>query len=224
MANRQTCALMFSGGRDSTLAAVRLMKLGYELLLITVVSEHLVGVEAVTRRLRELHDRSCIAGGQWLLVEQPMELSMLMQTHLQTCLPCHTAYAGVGLRIAIDGDVQELAFGYTGYQSSWLEQAPPAIAALTHQLERHGIDLLLPVLDLESKQAAIMELRANGLCPDALEQKCLQQQFNASLGPEQAHAETDRWECALASSFAAARNVDLRVLQRVEIDDLGAIE
>ena len=36
----EICALMFSGGRDSTLAAVRLLRRHFELLLITVSSNH----------------------------------------------------------------------------------------------------------------------------------------------------------------------------------------
>jgi PP-loop superfamily ATP-utilizing enzyme len=48
------CLLMFSGGRDSTLAAVRMTRRGSPLILVTVSSSHLVGIDRVRRRLGEL--------------------------------------------------------------------------------------------------------------------------------------------------------------------------
>jgi PP-loop superfamily ATP-utilizing enzyme len=48
------CILMFSGGRDSTLAAIRLAQEWEKLVLVTVTTEHLVGLGSVIKRLEEL--------------------------------------------------------------------------------------------------------------------------------------------------------------------------
>ena len=50
----RACVLMSRGGIDSTLAALRLSKETRSLTLVTVTSDHLVGVDAVRRPLLEL--------------------------------------------------------------------------------------------------------------------------------------------------------------------------
>src|SRR5438552_11850009 len=50
----EACLLMFSGGRDSTLAALRLHHGRVPLRLVTVTSSHLTGINLVRRRLSEL--------------------------------------------------------------------------------------------------------------------------------------------------------------------------
>jgi len=49
-----SCVHMFSGGRDSTLAAVRLANRYEKLVLITVTTANLVGFKRVGQRLVEL--------------------------------------------------------------------------------------------------------------------------------------------------------------------------
>ena len=83
--------VMFSGGRDSTLAAMRLHLLGVPVTLVTVTSTHLVAIESVRRRLTELLQH--LPGDtRWLLVQQPEELRTDTSFYEQTCLPCHHAY------------------------------------------------------------------------------------------------------------------------------------
>lgn len=53
----RACVLLFSGGRDSTIAAVRLSRSFERLFLVTITSEHLIGIASVRRRLSELKSR-----------------------------------------------------------------------------------------------------------------------------------------------------------------------
>src|SRR5690242_13839333 len=85
-----SCVLMFSGGRDSSIAAVRLSQQFAKLVLVTVTSDHLVGYDLVRSRLRELRqhlspDTLCIR------VLQPVGLAELNSLR-PTCLPCHRDY------------------------------------------------------------------------------------------------------------------------------------
>ena len=212
----EICALMFSGGRDSTLAAVRLLRRHFELLLITVSSNHLVGIEQVRRRLAEFRQRPRMRA-TWMLVAQPPEFASAMPTEHQTCLPCHMAYAGIGLRMSLASAAKYLAFGYAGYQAHWLEQRPDAVHILRKQLHKSGVRLLLPVSDIASKRDAVRELRAEGLNDNALEQKCLLQQLNVPLRHDEASAEIDRWGRALAGAFCQARQTNFRILERVRL-------
>ncbi len=210
------CVLMFSGGRDSTLAALRLSRQQYRLLLLTVTSEHLSGIHSVIRRLNEFRLKFPTRA-TWLHVVQPSHLVPEMKTGHRTCLPCHAAYSGLGLRFALDNNMSNIAFGYTGYQSTWIEQTPQAIEILRRSLRAHGVDLLLPVSDLPSKADAIRELRLAGLTPDALEQKCLVQQLNNTLPSDELTTELHRWSQALEQVFRHGRYGDIHVVQRVTL-------
>jgi hypothetical protein len=65
--------LMSSGGRDSTLAAVRMARDALPLALVTVSSSHLFGIERVKARLGEL--AGCLDDiTPWLHVRQPIDL------------------------------------------------------------------------------------------------------------------------------------------------------
>lgn len=91
---------------------------------------------------------------------------------------------------------------------------------LRHNLRNHGLELLLPAFDLSSKADAIRELQMAGLNHDALEQKCLIQQFNNTLRPAELAAELERWDQALEQTFQLAKQEDVQVVQRVTLDPM----
>lgn len=200
---------MFSGGRDSTLAALRLAK-SHELTLVTVTSGHLVGIEAVKARLQELTGR-LPDSTDWVQVSQPAlpEASILRET---SCLPCHSAYVLIATRIAADRGIQSIALGYAGYQSDWPEQTPHATAALAEVLSARGFTLHLPVYDVQSKDAAEAELSAAGVTPTAMEQRCLRQHIHEEI--PSLEAEIERWRAAITTALDGARATSLEVLEQ----------
>ena len=163
--NSKQCVLMFSGGRDSTLSALRLHKEGYNITLITVTSNHLYGISSVHRRLREL--RTILpANTPWLLIQQPSQLRTDTSFYEMTCLPCHHAYVVIAAALSLRLKTSSLAFGYAGYQNTWPEQTPLATSRLRSVLRRHNIELHLPVYNLYSRQQVVDELRAFGVITD----------------------------------------------------------
>ena len=90
---------MFSGGRDSTLVALRLASAGVEQVLVTVTSNHLVGLDAVHSRLRELGDH-LPEGTRWLNVRQPENAAEDLTFLAPTCFPCHKAYTTLAVQLA----------------------------------------------------------------------------------------------------------------------------
>jgi hypothetical protein len=123
------CVVMFSGGRDSTIAAARLSKAGSELCLVTISSGHLVGIDRVRRRIQEMS--SILAPStRWLHVKQPTELKTDTSFYEMTCLPCHHSYVVASSVLAFRLAIPKLAFGYAAYQSAWPEQSPIAISRL----------------------------------------------------------------------------------------------
>ena len=177
------CVVMFSGGRDSTIAAARLSKIGSEMCLVTISSGHLIGIDRVRKRIREME--SILAPStRWIHVKQPTELRTDTSFYEMTCLPCHHSYVVVSSVFAFRLAIPNLVFGYAAYQSSWPEQSPLAISRLTAILQRHGIRLHLPAYDIDSRERAEELLSEFGLSSASLEQKCLQQIRNVSLIPE----------------------------------------
>jgi hypothetical protein len=210
--------LMFSGGRDSTLAAVRMARDSLSLALVTVSSSHLVGIERVKTRLTELAGR-LDDSTPWLHVRQPTELRTDTSFYERTCLPCHHAYVVVSGALARSLGADTIAFGYTGYQRDWPEQTPFAVARLSSVLERHGVTLELPVYAIASKEAAAAELSGFGLSTEALEQKCLRQVTNVALKHDQLRSQVELWERAIDRSLARLNEIGLDILERRTVGD-----
>jgi predicted subunit of tRNA(5-methylaminomethyl-2-thiouridylate) methyltransferase len=216
---KRPCVLMFSGGRDSTLAAARLADGGHDLVLVTVSSGHLQGIESVRQRLAELC-RILPRDTSWVRIQQPAELRTDTSFYERTCLPCHHAYVVVAVATAMKLNAEALAFGYAGYQNSWPEQTPLAVNRLRAIAQRHKIELLLPVYELASRDDALIELKARGLSASALEQKCLVQVNNVTLDPEHLAQQIALWEAAIEASLTSLHQIEIDVLEQGTLDSL----
>ena len=205
----KSCVVMFSGGRDSTLAALSLHEAGYRLVLVTVSSPHLVGMDRVKQRLVELR-RSLPAATGWINVAQPGGVvPMPAGFSDRTCLPCQEAYVLTGYKMARDRGINDLALGYAGYQAAWPEQTPEATARLRQILEDRGVTLHLPVYGLRTKTEAIRSLAEHGLSRESLEQKCTKQVSNIALEGDALHQQLALWETLLTDSLNAIDRVTL---------------
>jgi predicted subunit of tRNA(5-methylaminomethyl-2-thiouridylate) methyltransferase len=204
--------LMFSGGRDSTLSAARMYEQGLAPILVTISSSHLVGMEKVRERVREL-SRHLSVRMPWLVVRQPEELKADTSFYDRTCLPCHHAYVVAGAAVAAKAGAKTLAFGYASYQNAWPEQTPLAIEHLTAVLCRHGIRLVLPVYDLLTRDQAVAELRARQLSTEALEQKCVQQINNLALTSDRLEQQIELWEHAIEASLVGLQAIEIEVIE-----------
>lgn len=213
------CVLMFSGGRDSTLAALRLHDQGYRVTLVTVSSGHLFGIAAVRHRLREMR-AALPSDTQWIRVGQPDELRTDTSFYEMTCLPCHHAYVVVAVSVAVHLKAKTLAFGYAGYQNTWPEQTPLAVNRLHRTLEQQGIRLSLPVYDLFSREEVETALSDYGVSQASLEQKCLQQVRNVALSDDRLNTQVNLWERAIADSLSKLDLIKVRILEMATIDDV----
>lgn len=212
------CVLMFSGGRDSSLAAVRLFRAGYEPVLVTVTSDHLIGIDKVHQRLRELK-AILPAETRWLHVGQPENLFTDKMFYAKTCLPCHQAYVVVAAKIAKAVGSRRIALGYASYQSDWPEQTPLATVRLKAVLADFGMELILPAYDVPSKDEAITELKCDGLSEMSLEQKCLQQVLNVKLEPAHLAEQVSGWGMAIRDSLNNLGSITLNTKQTLMLGD-----
>jgi hypothetical protein len=202
---------MFSGGRDSTLAALRLHEEGRPFALVTVSSSHLVGIEKVRERLNELRGY-LPARTPWIHVTQPAELNTDVSFYERTCLPCHHAYVVVAAAVAKLAGAAKLAFGYVGYQSSWPEQSPLAVASLRNVLARFGIGLELPVYSVATRDQLLAQLDLRGITSVSLEQKCLRQVNNVVLTDDRLREQVGLWERAIQRSLTSLASIDIEII------------
>lgn len=211
--NKNGAVLMFSGGRDSTLAALRLTEQKIDLTLVTVVAEHLIGFAAVRRRVDEIKGY-LKPGTRWITASQ-LQCASDFRLNPNTCLPCQRDYALIGASLAVGFGFSKLAFGYTKYQSDWPEQSAEAQVVLKKVLAEHGIELLLPVYDLESKDSAKQELAMRGLTADALEQKCIKQISNITLAPDLLAQELISWEIGLREKLRSPEKWHANIVEQI---------
>ena len=212
------CVLLFSGGRDSSIAAIRLGRQYARLKLVTVSTDHLVGMSHVIDRLRELK-RHLDPATLWyhFTFEGEPEIGSELLT---SCLPCHAVYLLAGLAVAAENDISNIAFGYTQYQSSWAEQTVQGRTAISEVMTLFGRRALFPVSDLNSKEQAIDELRALGITVLALEQKCLRQQVNHQSDQNLLHAEIRRWGDWLKTALEPELARKLRLVRSMALSDI----
>ena len=215
------CVLMFSGGRDSTIAAVRLTKIFSRLTLVTVLGDHLTGLDRVYQRVCQLKNY-LPKGTEWLQIAQP-KLPITTPLINATCLPCQQAYVSIGAIIAQRFRISNLAMGYSGYQSSWPEQTPYATARLKILLEGFGIRLHLPAYDIHTKEDAVNELIRLGLAEESLEQKCLKQGSNIELCGDALKSETDKWIDSISETIRLKDTFTIQIHYRRKIETITAI-
>ena len=199
---RESCVLLFSGGRDSTLASLRLADCGKSLILATVRSEHLVGISLVKERLVELkphlpEDTICL-----MLSDLGFTIPPLAKFP-NTCLDCFLNYATIGAVLARQFNTKSIAFGFTKYQSSWPEQTPYAVSRLREVLNDFNFDLDLPAHDIETEKKAIEKLKKLKLNSDALEQKCLRKISNKDIPEAMLMNAIDEFSIALRASISS---------------------
>ena len=217
---RTRCVTMFSGGRDSTLTALRLLDRGVSQTLVTVTSSHLRGLSSVHERLLDL--RAHLPGDTiWVNIEQPPFSPEDAFFTAPTCFPCHKEYSTIGVSVAEKLGATALAFGYASYQSDWPEQTPRAVAHLRKVLEGLGLELFVPVYDVASKEEAREALQSRHVSTVSLEQKCSVQVKNIRLEGDQYDREFKRWCSALGAALARRSNADLTILDQRRLDEVA---
>jgi hypothetical protein len=201
-----SCVLLFSGGRDSTIAAARLAQQVQRLVLLTVTSAHMTGVEQTRLRVEELK-RVIPIECRWILVSETPNFRH--HTNQDTgCISCHFGYFWIASRIADQFKSRSIACGFVSYQNQWVEQTPYAIAMLKKVLEERQQLLRLPVVDVQSRERAEAELRSYGLSTGSLELKCHRQRTDPNLEGDALRAVVDTWTRVLQEKLASTVALD----------------
>ena len=180
------CLLLYSGGKDSTLAAIRLYNSGYNVHFIHFDNGYMrdqdkpyltfqetfgqkdgfyFDYELSSINTKELFEEYF---NEWptALEDDPFLLSEIR------CLSCRMAMYTKALQIAKERGYKYIAEGARISQKFMLEQLP-IISRLKDLASSYRIKLIFPVLYVDDDQQEIEELLENGYSSKTWESKCL---------------------------------------------------
>ena len=180
------CLLLYSGGRDSTLAAVKLYNAGYNIHFIHFDNGHMRDQDKPYLTFQEIFNQEKEYYFDYELSSvdiQPLfeEYFSYWSKNIDTdptliseirCLSCRMAMYTKVIQIAKEKGYKYIAEGARISQKFMLEQLP-IINRLKDLTATYGIKLLLPVLYVDDDQKEIEELLANGYSSKTWESKCL---------------------------------------------------
>lgn len=199
------CVLLFSGGRDSTVAALRLASRFKHLVLVTVRSPHMIGMERLQFRIGELR-RTLKNQCEWMLIPETGSFHRATAAKSAGCISCHFGYFWIASALAHQLRCDSIACGFVAYQSDWVEQTPYAIQRLSEFLQQRKQRLLLPVLEIQSRAQVEAELESHGLSTDSHELKCVRQHVDPGLTGEKLKAMVDSWAEKLRAAVTGHRS------------------
>ncbi len=176
--------VLFSGGRDSTLAVCQLAALGKKITLMNCLNGTTIRNEIVKERVTELKERFPCHLKQFIQVptfglfrklafSQIEEDFRCYKTNLM-CLGCKMAAHTQAILYCIENDIKVIADGYNRYQAGeFMEQRPEAIEILKNFSAEYGLLYINPIYDCLSKKEVKYELFNYGLSTKSLEGTCV---------------------------------------------------
>lgn len=177
------CLLLYSGGKDSTLAAIRLYKAGYNVHFIHFDNGHMLDqnkpyltfIETFNKDKDYYFDYSLSSVDIKDLFNEYFKEFKSIDPSLESeirCLSCRMAMYTKAIEIAKEKGYKYIAEGARISQKFMLEQIP-IITRIKDLASQHGIKLLCPVLYEDDDQKLIEELLENGHSSKTWESKCL---------------------------------------------------
>lgn len=177
--SHETVAVMFSGGRDSTLAAAYYAERGCAVHLLTFENGSHQAIEIVRSRVKELRSRwpeevriwNILSCSKALRDIALMTLTADVRLYGEQLVCLGSAFAMVARSIdyCVSRSVPTLAVGYAAYQRHYPEQSPAAIQFFAAFAKEYHVDFRCPGQSRETEEEAKVMLDALGLSPKALE-------------------------------------------------------
>lgn len=181
------CLLLYSGGKDSTLAAIRLKQMGYNPYFIHFNNGFMRDSDKTYLTFKEIFepkdgfyfpfdysdvDIKAIFNeyfSEWVDKDANNELRLTSEIR---CLSCRMAMYTKAFEIAKRNGFKVIAEGARISQKFFIEQET-FVDVLNKLAEKYGIRIVFPVLYLDDDKELINELLENGLSSKTWESKCL---------------------------------------------------
>ena len=181
--------LMYSGGKDSTLAAIRLVQMGFNVYFIHFDNGTMLDIDKPFLTWQNIF--SSLDGYQFPFKYTRINIQQQYQDFFKTweeshgnkledgsidseirCLACRSAMYKAAFKIAVQEGFHYIAEGARISQQFFIEQ-PEMLNEYQKLAQKLDIKLLFPVLEMSNNQEEIQELIANGLSSKTWESKCL---------------------------------------------------
>jgi hypothetical protein len=176
-------AVLFSGGRDSTLAAWLLHRRGHRVRLLSYDSGFGYASALRQYRVQELHARlpegafsyqELSAAGLIRHICFERLADDIREDGVQMILlGCAVALFASGVAYCADHGLGAVATGAVGYQRHFADQMPSVLDRFAGYADERGVEALFPVRDIESERSVREHLMAAGLSPKSLEASTL---------------------------------------------------
>lgn len=181
--------VMFSGGLDSLLTTCKIIENGYKAVLVHYDNGCSVGSKNACTTVSRLIERYGegkvefwgigVTSGYFYSLKNIylINYSKLINSYQLTlqqvyCLSCRTAMYIFSILLCKQLKINKIAEGTRKSQLFVIEQEP-MLEEYKKLLGKYGIELLLPVLDLESDQEREESLLIRQITPKVMESKCL---------------------------------------------------
>ncbi len=176
-------AVCYSGGTDSTLAAVRLAEKFDKVYLLTFTTPNTHQEEEATRKLDKLQERFGPDKFEHVFIRADDVLRDVYYSHFwrdirkwglfkaNICGACKTALTLAAAKFCVENNIHYLATGTNrefGVAEFFIGQMPATIPVFEQFLERYGIKSLAPVYNVERSDKVLHEM---GLIDDWRGQK-----------------------------------------------------
>lgn len=181
--------LLYSGGKDSTLAAIRLRNAGYNIHFIHFDNGHMMDSDKPYLTFQKTFANQ--EGYIFKYENRAINIANLFNSYFNSwreehgdnlngynldseirCLSCRMAMYTKAIIYAKENGFKYIAEGARISQKFMLEQ-PAMINRLKKLAENYGIELLFPVLNLVDDEEEKQELIENGFSSKGWESKCL---------------------------------------------------
>lgn len=181
--------MLYSGGKDSTLAAIRLRNAGYNIHFIHFDNGHMMDSDKPYLTFQKTFANQ--EGYIFKYENRAINIANLFNSYFNSwreehgdnlngynldseirCLSCRMAMYTKAIIYAKENGFKYIAEGARISQKFMLEQ-PAMINRLKKLAENYGIELLFPVLNLVDDEEEKQELIENGFSSKGWESKCL---------------------------------------------------
>lgn len=188
---KEKVLLMYSGGLDSILSMVRLIAKDYKVLLVHFDNGCSISIGLEVERAKEFEKRFGIDSVEYIgkittipeFRNNEREVANIPFSRMQTdygdctisqirCLNCRSAMYYEAILYCLNNNIKYIAEGARKTQLFSIEQLK-MIKAYRKLLEEFGIELLLPVYDLDNDFYKENELMLWGIVPTPSEDKCI---------------------------------------------------
>lgn len=209
--------LLYSGGKDSTLTAIRLKNAGYNVHFIHFDNGHTMDADKPYLTFQKTFANQ--SGYTFEYQNKAVNISFLFNEYFSKwqqehgdnlegenldseirCLSCRMAMYANAIIYAKNNGFKYIAEGARISQKFMLEQIP-MIERLKELASKYGIELLFPVLDLVDDDKEKQELIENGFSSKSWESKCLLGRKAMNKTREDEDQILDYYESILKSSI-----------------------